>query len=311
MAQPSDPARRHPVTGTSVGPMVTAMITPFTEDGKLDLDGAQRLSSHLVDQGNDTILVCGTTGESPTLVDNEHWELLHAVKDAIGDRATVMMGTGTNATERTVWAPGRAGEQGADAALVVTPYYNRPDHRGQLAHFSAAAHAADGLPMIVYDVPGRTSKAIEHRTLVELAQIDNIVGVKDAAGDVAKTAEVIRDTRDAPGGFRVWCGADELNLPVLAVGGVGAVSVSGHLVAPELSAMIAAFPDDPARARDLHARCLAVHRAMFLQSSPGPLKGALNAKGLPAGPVRGPIADADPDVVDAVLRALAPVEAAR
>lgn len=303
----ADASQLRPPTG--VGRVVTAMVTPFDDTGGLDLDGAQRLADHLVSHGTDTVLVNGTTGESPTLHADEPWELLRAVRAAVGDRATVMMGTGSNDTARTVTATERAADD-ADAVLVVAPYYNRPGQRGLLEHFRAAA-AATPLPVVLYDVPSRTSMEIAADTLVELAGIDNVVGVKDATADLGKAADVARRTVDAPGGFVAWCGADEVNLPMLSVGAVGVVSVSAHVCGPEIAEMIAAYPTHPARARALHLACMPVHRALFAEPSPAPLKGALAALGLPAGPVRAPLVAASPDSTRAVLEALKPLEAAR
>lgn len=293
-----------------IGRVVTAMITPFDADGGLDLDGAQKLADHLVAQGTDTVLVSGTTGESPTLRDEEPWQLLAAVRDAVGDRANVMIGTGTNDTARTVEATRRATDAGADAVLVVTPYYSRPSQGGLLGHFGAAAAATD-LPVMLYDIPGRTGRAIDVATLAELATIDNIVGVKDATGDLGKAADVLVATDGAPSGFAIWSGSDELNLPLLALGAVGVVSVSGHLVSPELATMVATFATDPLRARALHLACMPLHRALFLEPSPAPLKGAMTSLGLPAGPVRPPLAVASEGTVQAVLAALEPLEGIR
>ena len=286
-----------------IGAVVTAMVTPFNDDLSLDLDGAQRLAQHLVDHGTDTVLVHGTTGESPTLHGEEKWQLLAAVREAVADRASVMIGTGLNDTDASVQATARAADEGADAVLVVTPYYNRPNQRMLLEHFRTVA-AATELPVLLYDVPGRTSAEIAAATLVELSGVDNIIGVKDAAGDLGKAADVYRRTRGAPGGFSLWCGADELNLPMLAVGAVGVVSVSAHLVGDQIARMIEVFDKDPATARDLHLACMGVHRAVFGESSPTPLKGALNRLGLPAGPPRPPLYEALPETVDAVMEAL-------
>ena len=288
--------------GGVVAPVVTAMITPFTRDLELDLEGAARLASYLVERGTGTVLANGTTGESPTMHDEEPWKLLNTVKEAVGDRATVMVGTGSNDTSKTVAATRRAADEGADAVLVVTPYYNRPSQRAMLDHFRAAAESTD-LPVMLYDVPGRTGTELWTSTLAELAEIENVIGVKDAAGNVAKTAETIVATRGAPGGFEVWCGADELNLPLLAVGAVGVVSVAAHLVGPQIAEMIEVFHTDPARARELHLACMPVHRSMFFEPSPGPLKAALSAVGLPAGPPRPPMIEALDETVDAVLEA--------
>ncbi|MFA9431244.1 4-hydroxy-tetrahydrodipicolinate synthase [Egicoccus sp. AB-alg2] len=299
-----------PAASDPIGAVVTAMITPFTADGDIDLQGAGRLARHLVDTGSDTVLVNGTTGESPTLHGEAPWELLAAVREAVGDDASVMIGTGSNDTARTVAATARAAEAGADAVLVVTPYYNKPQQNGLVAHFRAVADATD-LPVLLYDVPGRTVTALSVATLTELSGVPNIVGVKDATGDLGKAADVRLATLGAPGGFDLWCGSDEMNLPVLAVGGRGLVSVSAHLVGQELAEMVRVFPSDPARALELHLRCLPLHRALFAETSPAPLKGALNHLGLPAGPVRGPLAEASPETVKAVVGVYEAIEAKR
>lgn len=297
-------------SGAALGRVITAMVTPFDPDGSLDLAGAARLATHLADNGSDGVLVGGTTGESPTLAPEELWELVAVVVDAVGARVAVLVGTGSNDTARTVASTARAAAAGASGVLVVTPYYNRPTQRGLIAHFTAAAQAT-GLPVMLYDIPGRAACEIDVATLATLAAVENIVGVKDASGRCDKAGDVLNATRGAPGGFAVWSGADELNLPLLALGAVGVVSVSAHLVGPEIAAMVAAIDTDPARARALHLACLPVHRALFAESNPGPLKGALGALGLPAGPVRAPLVDASPAVVDAVLTALSAVESTR
>lgn len=291
-------------TSSAFGRVGTAMVTPFAEDGALDLDGAQRLADHLVSHGTDMVVVHGTTGESPTLRDAEMWDLLRAVIDAVDGRATVMMGTGSNDTRKAVHSTETATEAGADAMLVVTPYYNKPTQRALLAHFRTVAAATDR-PVMLYDIPGRTAREIELPTILELAQVDNIVGLKDAVGDMAKTAEVVAGTQDAPGGFEVFSGADEYNLPLLAVGGVGVVSVASHLAGPQIVEMLDAVDaGDLARARRIHLSLLPLVRALFSEASPGPVKGALNRLGLPAGPVRGPLVDALPETVDAIFAAL-------
>ncbi len=299
-----------PEPPAEIGRLVTAMVTPFTATGEVDLAGAEKLADHLVESGSDGVLVHGTTGEAPTLRDEEPWELLRAVRSAVGDRAKVMCGTGSNDTAHAVASTIRAAEEGADSVLVVTPYYNRPDQRGLVAHFEAVA-AATELPVVLYDIPGRTGREIAVPTLVQLAGTENVVGVKDATHDLGKAADVSYATAGAPGGFSLWSGADEVNLPLLSVGAVGAISVAAHLVGPEIAAMIAAFPQDPARARELQLRCQSLHRALFREPSPAPLKAALKARGLPSGPVRPPLANASEEVADGVLEALSVVEAAR
>ncbi len=286
------------------GRVGTAMVTPLQPDGSVDLDGAGVLANHLVAHGTDTIVLAGTTGESPTLTDTERLYLLSAVRDAVGNRAALMVGTGTNSTAKSVVATEAATEAGADAILAVSPYYNRPDHAGMMAHFTAIADCTD-LPVLLYDVPHRTGREMALETLVELSYVDNVVGVKDAAGNLGKTADVLRLTAGHPGGFEVYCGADELNLPMLALGASGLVSVSAHLCGDDLARMCAAVVDgDLPTAREIHLRLMPLHRALFASPSPAPLKAGLALLGLPAGPVRGPLVDAPEPVVAGVRNAL-------
>ena len=294
----------------AVGRVVTAMVTPFAADGTLDAVGAATLAAHLVATGSDGIVVGGTTGESPTLRDEELWEVVAAVRDAVGDGARVVVGTGTNDTARTVERTLRAAEAGADAALVVTPYYNRPSQVGLRAHFRAVAGATD-LPLLLYDIPSRTGRELAPATLVDLAEVPTIVGVKDATGDLGKAGDTLVATTGAPGGFAIWSGSDEVNLPLLALGAVGVVSVAAHLAGPELAETVRVAATDPVRARTLHLRCLPLHRALFLEPNPGPLKALLALRGLPAGPVRPPLAAPSSEVVAAGRVALEAVEAAR
>lgn len=285
----------------TLGNLVTAMATPFTDDGDLDLEGAQRLADHLVTHGTETVLVCGTTGESPALSEEEQADLLRAVIDAVGDRGKVMMGTGSNDTAKTVKRTEAATEAGADAILLVTPYYNKPDQRGLLNHFRTVASATDK-PVLLYDIPGRTGREIAVETLVELHRTtENIIGVKDAVLDLEKTSEVLARADD---GFEVYSGQDSLNLPILAVGGVGFVSVAAHVVGPELADLASSFASDPVKAREIHLRLLPFFQALFLDPNPAPLKAIMNEIGLPAGPVRPPLADARPETVAALRDAL-------
>ena len=293
-----------------VGRVVTAMVTPFREDRSLDLEGAAKLAGHLIEHGTETIVVNGTTGESPTLSGAEVWEVYKAVRESVAQRATIMVGVGSPDTAKSLALTERAEQEGADAVLVVTPYYNRPSQRMMVQYFRTIA-AATSLPVVLYDVPGRTGTTIDVATHVELAEVDNIVGVKDATGDIGKAADIIAATQDSNGGFVLWSGSDEMNLPLLSIGAVGVVSVSAHLVGPEIAAMIEALPHDVARASELHRRCMPLHRSLFAEPSPGPLKGALNALGLPAGPVREPLLDALPDTVASVLSHLEPITARR
>lgn len=286
-----------------IGQLVTAMATPFSADGQLDRAGAKTLARHLIDTGTTTVLVNGTTGESPTLQGEEPWELLAIVKAAAGTDATVMMGVGSNDTAKTMHTAKHAFDAGADSLLVVSPYYNKPDQRGLLRHFMAVAEATP-LPLVVYDIPGRTQAFLHVETLARLATVPHIVGVKDATGDVGKALDVAVATAEVDGGFALWSGADEVNLPLLSVGAFGVISVAAHLAGPVIAEMIRCFATNPARARALQLACMPLHRALFAEPSPAPLKAGLAYMGLPAGPVRLPLADASTAVTQRMIAVL-------
>jgi 4-hydroxy-tetrahydrodipicolinate synthase len=273
------------------------------EDLALDLDGAQRLAVHLVAHGSEGLVVAGTTGESPTLTHAETLDLFRAVVEAVGNRATIIAGTGKNDTAATVELTRQATRLGVDGILLVAPYYNRPSQRGLDRHFRLAA-AATELPVLLYNIPGRTAVEVAPETLLRLAEeVPNIRGVKDAVGDLVKTAWL---AARAPQDFGIWSGDDSATLPMLAVGGVGVVSVAGHLVGNDLARMIELFGTDPGKAREIHHWLLPLLEALMkTDTSPGPLKAALHLTGLPAGPVRPPLADADETVVAQVRQALA------
>ncbi len=218
------------------GSVLTAMVTPFADDGSLDVDGAQALARWLVDQGNEALVVAGTTGEAPTLSDDEKVELWRAVRSAV--EVPLIAGSGSNDTRHTVGLSERAAETGVDALLVMTPYYNRPSQAGIDAHFRAVADAVE-LPIVMYDIPGRTGRKIDTEVLVRLAsEVPNIAGLKDAAGNPAETAKVIAA---APDDFVVWSGDDGMTLPLLAVGAVGVIGTATHWCAPQMVEIVAAF----------------------------------------------------------------------
>ena len=287
-----DPAR-------PFGRVLTAMVTPFAEDGSIDLAGAQELAAHLVDrQAHDGLVVLGTTGETPTLADGEQHAVLEAVLDAVGDRATVVAGVGTNDTAHSIENARRAERLGAHGLLVVTPYYNRPTQAGLLRHFTAVADATD-LPVMLYDIPPRSVVPIAVDTLARLAEHPRIVAVKDAKGDLGAVMQTLARTDLA-----YYSGDDVLNLPLLAVGAVGVVSVVGHLVGPRLAELIAAVESgDLVKARAVNESLLPVY-AGVMGGGQGAMmtKAALRELGLPAGPVRPPLVDATPEQV-AQLRA--------
>ncbi|MER7761732.1 4-hydroxy-tetrahydrodipicolinate synthase [Streptomyces sp. NPDC097619] len=269
---------------TPFGRVLTAMITPFTATGGLDLDGAQRLAVHLVDAGNDGLIVNGTTGESPTTTDAEKTDLVRAVLEAVGDRAHVVAGIGTNDTHHTLELVRGAERVGAHGLLAVTPYYNKPPQEGLYRHFSAIADATE-LPVMLYDIPGRSGVPIETETLVRLAEHPRIVANKDAKGDLGRASWAI-----ARSGLAWYSGDDMLNLPLLSVGAVGFVSVVGHVVAPELRAMADAFQSgDVQKAAEIHQKLLPVFTGMFRTQGVMTTKAALALQGLPAGPLRLPL----------------------
>jgi 4-hydroxy-tetrahydrodipicolinate synthase len=274
------------------------MVTPFTADGSVDIDGAQRLAAHLVDEGgNDGLVINGTTGESPTLTDGEKETVLRAVVEAVGDRARVVAGAGNNDTRHTVEIVRSAEKAGAHGLLIVTPYYNRPPQAGLVKHFTTAADASD-LPVMLYDIPGRTGTPIETETLVRLAEHPRIVAVKDAKGDLGASSWVMARTDLA-----YYSGDDMLNLPLLSVGAVGFVSVVGHLVGVRLRELIDAYENgDVARATVVNRSLLPIYTGIFRTQGAILVKAALNLIGQPVGPTRSPLVDATLDQL-AVLRA--------
>jgi 4-hydroxy-tetrahydrodipicolinate synthase len=267
------------------GPMMTAMVTPMHSDGTVDFDGAARLADYLVtDMRNDGLVVNGTTGEAPTTTDDEQERLLQVVLEAVGERAAVVAGVGTNDTEHTIELARTAERVGVHGLLVVTPYYNKPPQPALEAHFTAVADAA-GLPVLIYDIPGRTGAAVATETLIRLAAHPRIVGVKDAKDDPSATSHVLARTDLA-----YYCGTDMLNLPWLALGAVGFVSVVGHVAGDRLHEMIDAFASgDVARARQLHYELVPLYDGLFRNQGAVMSKAALDLLGLPGGAVRGPL----------------------
>ncbi|HVE62640.1 MAG TPA: 4-hydroxy-tetrahydrodipicolinate synthase [Mycobacteriales bacterium] len=279
------------------GRVLTAMVTPMGPDGGVDTDGAATLASYLVEHGNDGIVVNGTTGESPTTTDEEKDRVIRAVLEAVGTRAHVVAGVGTNDTAHTCELARQAEKAGAHGLLVVTPYYNKPPQAGLQAHFEQAADAT-GLPVMLYDIPGRSATAIETETLVRLAEHERIVAVKDAKGDLDASAWVMARTDLA-----FYSGDDKITLPLLSVGGVGVVGVPTHLFASQTAAMIASYQrGDVGGALAAHRALLPVFTGFFRTQGVILTKAALRLAGLPGGPVRAPLVDAT-DAEVAQLRA--------
>jgi 4-hydroxy-tetrahydrodipicolinate synthase len=271
------------------GRMLTAMVTPLQGNGAVDYDGAARLAEYLVtDMRNDGLVISGTTGESPTTSDEEKSRLLAAVLEAVGDRATVVAGAGTSDTEHSRELARAAERAGAHGLLVVTPYYNKPPQSGLVAHFSSVADAT-GLPVMLYDIPGRTATKISADTLARVAEHPRIVAVKDATGDVFAASQVMART-----GLAYYSGDDALTLPFLSVGGVGVVSVVGHVVGDRVHDMIDAFlAGQAAHAAGLHQGLIPVVVGIMTRTQGVIMaKAALTLLGLPGGPVRLPLTDA-------------------
>lgn len=276
------------------------MITPFTPTNEVDHETAWRLARHLSDHGTDTLVISGTTGESPTLSDDEKMALYATVVDSVKEKDTrVIAGTGTYNTAHSVEMTHRAAETGVDGVLAVTPYYNKPTQAGLVGHFTAIADV--GLPVMVYNIPGRTGRLIEVETLATLAGHPGIVATKDAVEDLDFTSE----TANQVPGFPIYSGQDSLTLPMMSVGAIGVVSVVGHLAGLTIKAMIkAAHAGDYTEARRLHHELLPLCRACFLETNPSPVKAAMNSFWEPVGDVRLPLVAASDDTVAAIEKAL-------
>jgi len=271
------------------GAVLTAMVTPFHEDHSLDLDGAQQLAIHLLEHGSDALVVAGSTGEAPTLTHREKVELFKAVVEVARGRGMVVCGTGTYSTSETVELSREAEEAGADGLLLVTPYYNKPPQRGLLEHFTLVAGAVS-LPIIAYNIPGRTGTRIEHDTLLAMSEVSNIVGVKDSTGDFQAISRLISE---APPEFQVYSGDDWATFGYVCLGAVGVISVAGHLVGNRIRQMIDLIGDgDVPAARKIHEELEPLFNALFITSNPIPVKTALALVGRPAGPPRLPLVPA-------------------
>ncbi|HEX7354954.1 MAG TPA: 4-hydroxy-tetrahydrodipicolinate synthase [Mycobacteriales bacterium] len=267
------------------GRVLTAMVTPFTDDGALDLDAAVRVATHLADHGHDGLVLLGTTGEAATTSEAEQADVLRAVLDAVGGRLQVVYGVGSNDTAHARELARIGAKAGVQGLLATTPYYTRPTQDGVIAHVEAIAAETD-LPLMLYDVPTRTGLALESDTIVRLADHPRVVAIKDAKGRLVETAEVRRRAPD----LAVYSGSDEYTLPLLSLGAVGVVSVLAHVAGDEIAAMIRAFDaGDVATARDLHLQLSPAALAIFAFASPAPIKAALADRGLCSATVRLPL----------------------
>lgn len=281
-----------------IGRLLTAMVTPFAPDGSVDYGAAQRLALALLDSGSDGVVVAGTTGESPTLTHEEKLRLFAEVRSAVGNRGSVIAGTGTNNTAESIELTREAERGDADAVLLTCPYYNKPPQEGLYRHFAAIAEVTR-LPCIVYNIPGRTGVNMTAETQLRLADIDNIIGVKEASGNFVQIARIIEGTGDR---YRVWSGADEDTLPILAAGGYGVISVISHLVGRQVKQLIEdALAGRAKEAARTHRGLLPLIDALFVIANPIPVKYALAQLGVPVGGLRLPLCEPDAATADRIV----------
>jgi len=287
---------------TELGRLLTAMVTPFDKEGRVDYEQMKRLSLALLDSGSDGLVVSGTTGERSTLTDEEQLKLFAAVKEAVGGRGTVMAGTGSNCTREGVEITREAERIGVDAILLVVPYYNKPTQEGLFAHFKTIAQATT-LPCILYNVPSRTVTNLDPDTVIRLSQIDNIVGIKEASGNLDQIAKIIDGTDKD---FIVYSGNDGDTFPVIAMGGYGVISVVSHLVGNQVREMIEKLVSGKmSEAAAIHHRLLPLINTLFVVSNPIPIKYALNHVGFRVGKPRLPLTEPDEKsaaVIEATLK---------
>jgi len=279
---------------TNFGRILTAMITPFNGDGTVNYAVAEQLAVHLADHGTDTLVVCGTTGESPTLTWDEEYTLFQVVQQAVAGKAKVIAGTGSNSTQEAIVATQKADKLRLDGSLQVVPYYNKPPQEGLYAHFQAIAHASPDLPMVLYNVPSRTGQSLQPETVAKLAEISNIVAIKEASGNLDQASQIRRST---PTEFEIYAGDDSLTLPLMAVGAKGVVSVASHLVGTQLQQMIQAFESNQnSVATQIHLQLFPLFKALFLTANPIPVKAALNLQGWSVGSTRLPLCEPSTEV---------------
>ena len=276
------------------GTVVTAMITPFKADGSINYDVVAKLADYLVNNGTDTLVVCGTTGESPTLTWEEEYQLFAEVLQTVAGKAKVMAGCGSNDTKEAIAATQKAAKIGVHGSLQVVPYYNKPPQAGLYRHFQAIAQCCPDLPMMLYNVPGRTGQNLSSETVVKLAEINNIVAIKEASGNLDQVSEIRRLT---PKEFEIYAGDDSLTLPMLAIGSQGIVSVASHLVGNQIQEMIQAWKVGKTQiATDIHLQLFPLFKALFLTTNPIPVKEALKLQGWEVGSTRPPLCDVGTDV---------------
>ncbi|WP_419095358.1 4-hydroxy-tetrahydrodipicolinate synthase [Aeribacillus kexueae] len=284
------------------GKISTAMVTPFDKNGNVDFDRTTKLVEYLINHGSDSLVIAGTTGESPTLTTEEKIALFKHVVKVVNKRVPVIAGTGSNNTLQTIELTKKAEETGVDAIMLVTPYYNKPNQQGLYEHFKAVAESTS-LPVMLYNVPGRAVTVLAPETVINLSKIDNIVAVKEASGDLEAMTKIIAETDED---FLLYSGDDALTLPILSIGGAGVVSVASHIIGDEMQEMVEAFlSGELKKAASIHQKALPVMKQLFSAPSPTPVKTALQMKGLDVGSVRlplVPLTSEERNALDVVLR---------
>jgi 4-hydroxy-tetrahydrodipicolinate synthase len=286
-----------------IGRLLTAMVTPFDADGKVDYPQARRLAQALVASGSDGVVVAGTTGESPSLTRDEQLHLFAEIKEALNGKGNVVAGTGSNSTAEAIEYTNDAQKVGVDAVLSVVPYYNKPPQEGMYQHFKAIAESTD-LPVILYNVPSRTASNMTAETTIRLSQIPNIIGVKEAGGDLDQAADIINGAQP---GFLVWSGNDDQTYRIMSLGGYGIISVASHIVGKQIKAMMElTLNEDFERAATEHRRLMPLFQGLFIVANPIPVKYAVNKVGFPVGEPRLPLVPPDAETaaeIDALLKA--------
>ncbi|WP_416350864.1 4-hydroxy-tetrahydrodipicolinate synthase [Rivularia sp. UHCC 0363] len=287
------------------GKVITAMITPFKEDGSVNYDVAEKLAAHLAHSGTDTFVVCGTTGESPSLTWDEEYQLFKVILQAVSGKAKVIAGCGSNCTQEAASATQQAAKIGVHGSLQVVPYYNKPPQAGLYRHFQTIAQAAPELPLLLYNIPGRTGQNLHPQTVARLAEIENIVGIKESTGNIDQASEMRRLT---PQEFQIYSGDDYMTLPLLSIGAKGVVSVASHLVGLQLQQMIQAFCSGKVQdASNIHLKLFPLFKVLFATANPIPVKTALQLQGWEVGSTRLPLYEAELDFtqkLEAVLEDL-------
>ncbi len=289
------------VLGIDFGRVLTAMVTPFKKDLTIDFDQVKKLARHLVQSGSDGLVVSGTTGESPTLTKEEKVELFRVVVEEVGGDAVVIAGTGSNDTAASIEMTQAAEKVGADGVMLVGPYYNKPSQEGLYQHFKTIAQSTN-LPVLIYNVPGRTAVNILPQTVVRLSAIDNIVAIKEASGSLDQVSEL---RRSLPDHFAIYSGDDSLTLPILSLGGRGVISVVSHIIGQRIQEMVNAYTSgNITMATKIHCSLFPIFKGMFITTNPVPVKTALNMLGWQVGAPRLPLVDASPDEKDVIKKLL-------